>query len=73
MGHPPPPPGCPLHGAGGRAGAQAAKPRLGSLRRRTGLPPTSTAQLGPGAKGLFFLPPEAKLSFYLDKLFKKCK
>lgn len=42
---------------------------------RMGLPPTPAAQGRPGAKGLFFsfFFLIAKLSFYLDKLFKKCK
>lgn len=60
-------------GQGRQAGAQAAKPRLRSLRLRTGRPATSTAQLGLEPRGLPPRPPEAKLSFYLDKLFKKCK
>lgn len=55
-----------LHGARGRTAT--------GLRRGKRLPRTAAAQRGPGAKAptlpFFF---EAKLSFYLDKLFKKCK
>lgn len=45
-------------------------PRLGSLRPRTGLPPTSTAQLGPEPRGFFFFPLKQSYLFTLISCLK---